>query len=146
MSDRSDISDLLIRYATALDTRSWDLLDSCFTEDVVADYGTLGGRNEGRAAIRHAVAVVAGFDHTQHLLGNIAITIDTDEAQTSCYVHAQHVMDGDVLTIGGVYRDRIVRTPEGWRIAHRRLEPVWQSGNSELVATAAARCGVQAAR
>ena len=144
MSDRSDISDLLVRYATALDTRDWDLLDSCFTEDAVVDYGRLGGRREGWAAIRSAVAFIAGFDRTQHLLSNFVITIDADEAQSSSYVHGQHVIGREVLTVGGVYRDRIVRTPAGWRIAHRSLDPVWQTGNSVLAAIAAARSGAQA--
>lgn len=144
MSDRSDISDVLIRYTTALDTCDWELLDSCFTEDAVADYGKLGGRKEGWAAIRSAVAFVAGFDRTQHMLTNIVMTIDADEAQTSSYVHAQHVIGREVLTVGGAYYDRVVRTPAGWRIAHRRLDPVWQTGNSVLAAIAAARSGGQA--
>ena len=49
-TDREQITDLLIRYATALDTRDWHLFDSCFTEDAIADYGTLGGHNQGREA------------------------------------------------------------------------------------------------
>jgi 3-phenylpropionate/cinnamic acid dioxygenase small subunit len=141
-SDREQIGDLLVRYATALDTRDWGLLDCCFTEDAVADYGPLGGRNEGREAIRGAVAILAGFDRTHHLLGNITISIDADEAQTTCYLQAQHVIDGDLLTIGGVYHDRVVRTDAGWRIAHRQLEPVWQNGDADLINAAARRASV----
>ena len=145
-TDRDEITDVLIRYATALDTRDWHLFDSCFTEDAIADYGTLGGRNQGREAIRNAVAILAGFDRTQHLIGNISITVDADEAQAVCYLHAQHVIDGgdsvELLTIGGIYRDRIIRTPIGWRIAQRKLEPVWQSGDSGLISVAAQRAGV----
>jgi 3-phenylpropionate/cinnamic acid dioxygenase small subunit len=139
VNDRSDISDLLVRYATALDTRDWDLLHSCFTEDAVVDFDRLGGRKDGWAAIRGAVGLVTGFDRTQHFLGNMTITIDNDEAQASTYVQAHHVIDGDLFTVAGAYHDQIVRTPAGWRIAYRRLEPVWQSGNSELSAVAAAR-------
>lgn len=145
-TDREEITDLLIRYATALDTRDWHQFESCFTEDAIADYGTLGGRNQGREAIRNAVAVLAGFDRTQHLLGNVSITVDADKAQAVCYLHAQHVIDvGDsieLLTIGGIYRDQIIRTPAGWRIAQRKLEPVWQSGDSDLISLAPQRAGI----
>jgi hypothetical protein len=141
MSDRIDISDLLVRYTTALDTRDWDLLHSCFTEDAVVDFDRLGGRKDGWAEIRGAAGIVTGFDRTQHMLSNIVITIDTDEAQASSYIQALHVIGGEVLIIGGVYHDRLVRTPAGWRIAHRRLDPVWQSGDSVLAARAAARGG-----
>lgn len=39
---RQAASDLLIRYATGIDTRNWDLLRSCFTDDCEADYGDVG--------------------------------------------------------------------------------------------------------
>jgi SnoaL-like domain len=120
-TDRAEIANLLIRYATALDTRNWQLFDSCFTEDAIADYGTLAGRHHGVEAIREAVAILAGFDRTQHLLGNIAVTVESDEAHATCYLHAQHVLERgggvELLTIGGIYRDRILRTPSGF--AHR---------------------------
>ena len=48
---RMDIADLLSKYAQALDTRDWVLLASCFEQDAWADYGRLGGRQEGNAAI-----------------------------------------------------------------------------------------------
>ena len=33
IADRLAISDVLIRYGTALDTANWELLASCFTAD-----------------------------------------------------------------------------------------------------------------
>lgn len=83
--------------------------------------------------------MLAGFDCTQHLLGNVVVDIDGDDAHATCYLQAQHVLGGDVFTVGGTYRDRISRTPDGWRIAERRLEPVWQTGDAGLVAIAAGR-------
>ena len=37
------------------------------------------------------------------------------------------VVDGEpwLFVVGGAYHDRLVRTPEGWRIAHRVEETVW---------------------
>ena len=41
--DRLDIDDLLVRYATVIDERRWDDLDSVFTDDAVLDYRSAGG-------------------------------------------------------------------------------------------------------
>jgi hypothetical protein len=39
---RQDVADLLVRYASAIDRRDWELLRSCFSDDCVADYGDIG--------------------------------------------------------------------------------------------------------
>ena len=38
-SDHDLITDVLVRYATGIDTRNWPLFRTCFTDDVQADYG-----------------------------------------------------------------------------------------------------------
>jgi hypothetical protein len=35
--------------------------------------------------------------------------------------------------MAGTYRDRLVRTEEGWRIERRDLEITWTDGNAALV-------------
>ena len=143
LSDRHEIGEVLIRYATALDSRDWDLLGACFTADAVADYGELGGVNEGLPAIVSVVRSLEGFDSTQHLIGNIAVELAGDRATATCYLQAQHVVlgteGGDCFTIAGTYRDELARTADGWRIVHRRLEPSWQSGNPKVLEHAAGR-------
>jgi 3-phenylpropionate/cinnamic acid dioxygenase small subunit len=42
LEDTVAVTDVLIRYATAVDTRNWDLFRSCFTPEAVADYGEVG--------------------------------------------------------------------------------------------------------
>src|SRR3954449_870790 len=71
LADRRAIDDVLYRYAHALDSRDWDLLRTCFTEDAVADYLELGGVNEGREAIVDLCAgVLTGLDASQHMIGS----------------------------------------------------------------------------
>jgi hypothetical protein len=41
--------------------------------------------------------------------------------------------------VGGTYRDRLVRTDDGWRIEHRTLEPTWQHGNPAVFERGAER-------
>ena len=49
--DRQAVVDLAVRYATALDTKDWTLLATCFVPDAVAIYSTRG-RVEGYAGHR----------------------------------------------------------------------------------------------
>lgn len=39
---KADITDVLLRYATAIDTKDWELFRTCFTDDADADYGEIG--------------------------------------------------------------------------------------------------------
>ena len=59
---------------------------------------------------------------TKHMLSNFAIEVDGDAASASTYVHAVLVVTDDPLTWFepvGRYDDRLVRTPDGWRISDR---------------------------
>jgi hypothetical protein len=40
VSDRAEISDVQLRYATAVDSRDWGLLRTCFTDDLEADFSS----------------------------------------------------------------------------------------------------------
>jgi 3-phenylpropionate/cinnamic acid dioxygenase small subunit len=144
LTDRLEINDLLIRYAVSLDSRDWAQLATCFTEDAVAEYGELAGRNDGRdeivATCRHALE---GLDASQHIVGNFVIATDGDAGTASCYLHAQHYLVSangtNTFVVGGTYHDRLIRSPEGWRIAHRRLEVTWTDGNAGIFAEAERR-------
>ena len=43
VEDRIEIDDLLTRYASAIDSRDWALLDTVFTHDAHLDYRSAGG-------------------------------------------------------------------------------------------------------
>ena len=128
VGDRLAISDVLIRYATALDGRDWELLASCFTDDATLDYDTSGtyGRD---AFVEHCRAGLARMKATQHCVTNHVISTDGDRAHSTSYVIAQHVRENDVtFTLGGAYSDDLVRVGTGWRIAGRRFVTSWKAG------------------
>jgi len=128
VGDRLAISDVLIRYATALDGRDWELLASCFTDDATLDYDTSGtyGRD---AFVEHCRAGLARMKATQHCVTNHVISTDGDRAHSTSYVIAQHVRENDVtFTLGGTYSDDLVRAGTGWRIASRRFVTSWKAG------------------
>lgn len=135
--DQKDVADLCVRYTSALDKRDWQLLESCFTSNPIFVHP--GGRLEGFAAIlARTSAALEPLDATQHLLGNVVVTVDGDAATATSYFQAQHVRagtpGGDTYLIAGSYADSLVRTADGWRIAERVQAYMWRDGNRAVVA------------
>ena len=136
VSDRLEIADLQYRYALALDTRDWALLERCFTVDAIVDYGELGGVITGAAKIaQFCRSALDGLDASQHLIGNTMVTIDGDRATGLCYFVAQHVFVSDngsnTYLVAGTYHDELHRGADGWQMTSRayqlaRVMPTWR--------------------
>lgn len=117
-----DIARLLARVARAMDERDWVVLDEIIEDDARADFGL--GLVTGRAAI---VAVMRSFldacGPTQHLLGNLTIEIEGDEARSRCYVSDLHLGQADkahlTLQTLGEYQDRWQRRTGRWWLIER---------------------------
>ena len=122
---RQEIAEVLSRYCECIDECDFDGLERVFTEDCVTDYGPgRGGQVVGRRAlIDRIAAVVKELRRTQHLLGQHRLELEADGSWRSMiYATAWHELaDGSTTTSRVRYLDRFVRTPEGWRIAHREL-------------------------
>lgn len=134
VSDRIEIGDLLTRYTRAIDTRDYDLLDTCFLPDAHVDYtssgGIAGAYPEVRAWLEKALAP---FDKMVHFIGNSTVELRGDEARTRTYVVNPMSLPSPrgaqrAFTVWAHYVDRIVRTPGGWRIAERIEEQVLMEG------------------
>jgi 3-phenylpropionate/cinnamic acid dioxygenase small subunit len=135
ISDRLEIDDVLSRYTFAIDTKDFDALDDVFTPDATIDYTTSGGIKgtypEVKAWLAKALRL---FPTTQHLLGNKRVTIDGDAATSRTHFYNPMVAPKDggggiqMFYVGGYYNDRLVRTPDGWRIADRFEETAWMDG------------------
>ena len=128
LTDRLAVSDVLTRYATAMDTRDWELLASCFTEDARLDYDTSGvfGRKD---FVAHCSEGLGRMKATQHCVTNHVISLDGDRARARSYVIAQHVRENDAtFTLGGIYHDELVRSGDEWRIVGRRFVTSWKAG------------------
>jgi ketosteroid isomerase-like protein len=137
LADRQAIADLCARYTTALDTRDWDLLESCFAPAPVFVHP--GGRLEGFAAILDRTrTALAPLTATQHLLGNVVADVDGDTARSVCYFQAQHIRagtpGGETYIIAGRYSDTLTRTADGWKITERVQDYLWRDGNRAVVA------------
>lgn len=130
--DREAIVDLTIAYGWILDHGPRSRLDEVFTQDAVADY--MGDVFEGLDAIVEKVDDALGrLTISQHLVSNQQVELDGDRARCRCYLQAQHTVrgaeGGENFIMAGRYEDEVVRTPDGWRISHRRLTIDWTEGN-----------------
>ena len=126
-SDRDQITAVLVRYATGIDTRDWSLFRTCFTPDVHADYGEIGVWDGVDAITDFMETTHEGMPATNHMLSNITIDLDRDKgcATTVTYVHAVLLLSRDpqhAVDAVGTYRDRFVRTDDGWRFNARSVE------------------------
>ncbi len=132
--DRQEILDLMYRYGMAVDRRDEALYRSVFTPDARIDYTDSGGIVDDldtvTAWLLEALAPFAGL---QHNMTNHFLDLDGDAARACTYFVAHHTvaLDADhesLLTVGGFYQDRLVRTADGWRIAERVELGVWMDG------------------
>ena len=89
--DRAEIHDVVIRYGWAIDTKDWDLLDTCFTPDAHLDYssnpgGKAGAYPEIRAWLAEALsdgaadALALGLDPPPHAAKTSALVTATSAA------------------------------------------------------------------
>jgi 3-phenylpropionate/cinnamic acid dioxygenase small subunit len=122
-ASKQDIAEILVRYATGIDRRDWDLLRTCFIPACQADYGDIGSWDSADAIADFMISAHTDMGHTMHRISNIAIDVEpaADRAVARSYV------DGILLAPDGQsgfnpvgwYDDVLVRTDDGWRIARR---------------------------
>ena len=134
--DRAQITEVLDRYAEALDLRRWELLETVFAPEIAFDSGEwmVRGRPEVIAQIR---TYLDGCGPTQHLLGNYRVALDGDRARSRVYVRAFHACrdrsDPRVYEMGGEYADELLRTPAGWRSVKRSLRVLFELGTRDVL-------------
>ncbi len=124
-SDRGEILDVILRYATAIDRREWSSFSSVFTDDAELDYGQVGQWVGADAIMDFMRRAHAGAQYTVHRLTNQLIDVDGETAEVRTYVDALILVeDGSGANAIGFYDDRLRRTSDGWRITSRTYTPV----------------------
>ena len=122
MLDRSEIRDVLARYARGIDRADAGLLKTCYHADAIEEHA---GNYEGNAHqyIDEAMPRVMQLGVMQHLLGSSHIDIDNDTAYVETYVWTfvrLQDSDKDIDTFtGGRLMDRFEKRDGEWKIAHR---------------------------
>ncbi|MGA5544108.1 nuclear transport factor 2 family protein [Mycobacterium sp. NPDC051198] len=131
MSEHSDISALLYRYARAVDSKDWELYRSVFTEDAHIDYSSAGAIVGGRDEVVDWFAANFGvIPWSMHYITNIEILDgdgdgDTATVRAMFYNPMQLPGMAEMSACGGYYHHELVRTPDGWRSRSLREENLW---------------------
>ncbi|MEZ4278768.1 MAG: nuclear transport factor 2 family protein [Myxococcota bacterium] len=131
VSQREDelaIRDLANRYARMIDRRDWPELPRVFTPD--CELSGQGYLMRGHAELGAGLRKIDMFSATQHCVLNQVTCLDGDRATGEFYCIANHIHERDgvqyKLDMGIRYDDHYLRTPDGWRLAKRVLNLIWQ--------------------
>ena len=130
-----DIEQACVRYARALDTRDWQLLDTVFDTAVSAQYGDQP-ENHGRAAVVASIrAFLDACGPSQHLLGNFDIAVIGTTGRSTCYVRVFHQGKGSRAHLTqetlGTYHAEWHHTTNGWRATKWKLAVSMELGTRE---------------
>jgi 3-phenylpropionate/cinnamic acid dioxygenase small subunit len=129
VADELEIRNLMHRLAQLADEGPLEEYAELFTDDAVWG-GSAFGTRKGRADIvaggreRRAAGIAGPGSHKRHVITTTAVQVQGDRAQARSYM--LFYVDCDTAPKVGVvtvYQDEFRRTPSGWRLAHRSIEP-----------------------
>lgn len=123
IEDRFGINDLFVRYTCALDAGDADTVIGCFTEDATLVSPAIG-ELAGRAAITefaHRFArFQAGGSQLRHVISNLAMSVEGDQAQATCYLTVFLTKDRESrLLAPGRYECTLRKANGQWRFQRR---------------------------
>lgn len=125
---KQDISDVIMRYARAIDRADGPLLHSCYWEDAIEEHAN-SYTGPAHDYIDGAMKRLQGGDVMMHNVGNIHTELEGDTAWVETYLitFARFPKDGvswDTLTGGRIF-DKFERRNGEWKIAHRKIVLDW---------------------
>ena len=126
ISDRFEIMDLLTDYCTAIDSKNIDALDLIFTDNACIDYSRAGGPKADLKTIKKFLRENLGDLPRQHSISNFKIKINCDSADVRCLCYNPLELPNQEIVLWGLwYNDKLIRTPNGWRIIEKVTEPCY---------------------
>src|SRR6478736_460054 len=75
-ADKAQITEVLVRYATGIDSKNWPLFRTCWTDEVDLDYGEVGTFTDPDALTELFAQIHDPMGPTYHRLSNFAIAVD----------------------------------------------------------------------
>ncbi|MEZ5571493.1 MAG: nuclear transport factor 2 family protein [Halioglobus sp.] len=118
---KQDIYELSCKYMRGLDRLDETLLLSLFFEDAWCDYGFTQGSPAEFA--RFCINALQSHAANHHMLGNVLIELEGEEAYGEVYFNAYHKVKGEAgfedIVIAGRYLDRYERRKGVWKFAYR---------------------------
>ena len=128
LSDRLDITDTLYRYASCIDVKDNDGIRAVLADDLWAKYGNADPVIGGDTVAKWIDEMTRDCVWQHHLLSVYHVDVTGDEADALIY-HTSHQLFGSdpetVHVLVGRYRNKLVRTADGWKISRLTFEIVW---------------------
>jgi uncharacterized protein (TIGR02246 family) len=124
LEDRAAIHDLFTRYCCALDNGEVETVVACFTPDAVlkSPMIDLAGHDAIRAFAGRFAAQRAAGTQFRHMVTNIAVTIDGNQATATAYLLVMISKDGAHRTLPpGRYECELVKENSAWRFTRRTV-------------------------
>ena len=136
MSAEEDIRKTIARFANSFDLKDWALMESALAEELTVDYSDLRGSppkevtaREYAQARREALEAL----NTQHLIGNLEITVDGKRASVGASSMIFRAMDGLVFNTHARYDFRLSKHQDrGWIIDRIKQTVLWNEGDPEI--------------
>ncbi len=138
LSDKQEITELIVSYGHSFDMRDWELHRSLFTDTIEMDFSaSIGGSGISTYNADTWVSLVKPFflnlNATQHIGMPLKIQIKGNTAYARSILHAQHFLPnskGDnVQRMIGYYDNYFTRTIDGWKINKMIQYIDWNEGN-----------------
>ena len=134
LQDRADVTDVLYRYASAIDAFDLPDLRGVLADDLWARYGDADPIVGGDAVARWISEATATVVWQHHLLSVYHVNVDGDDAKALVH-HTSHQVFEDVpdtaKLIVGRYSGELRRDPGGWRISRLVLKILWAEDKTD---------------
>ena len=128
LQDRTDITDVLYRYASTIDRFDRAGLRSVLADDLWAQYGNADPVIGGDAVASWIGESIANVVWQHHLLSVYHVDVEGDRASALVYHTSHQVFEDDPDTaklLVGRYHNELRRESDGWRISRLVLEILW---------------------
>ena len=124
LADKQEITEVLYRYARAVDRKDFDSVALCYFDDAIDNHGGYIGTVDGLIEdmkLRHKT-----IDSSIHCISNVLIDVNGGVAQCEsyclCFLRQERSGSESVQTLATIkcrYVDRFERRRGEWRIADR---------------------------
>ncbi len=117
--DRLDLHELVARYGAVVDDCDLDALDTVYTDDADFVLVTASGREVRKQGLGEIGEFLAASNSTNaHILTNITTGVEDTKVILRYRMAPPRGAEG-IFSVD--YRDVVVRTGAGWRIAHHTI-------------------------
>ena len=126
MSDELAIRNVVARLAMLADDGDLEEYAGLFADDALWEMpgNSIQGRDNllAGAIERRSAGTVGPGSNTRHVITTQAVAVDGDEAFSDAYWQFWvNTVTEPSIALFGTYRDRLVRTDGGWKLAHRTI-------------------------